>query len=99
MKKIENVIDELRKELLGNEYSFIELDNYMESNYNSPSEMDVIEDYAMENKSITYIIQLEDEYNCKENFYINIEFSVIIKNGEDEGIGASVIKITDIYEI
>lgn len=82
-------IDELKSELLGNEYSFMELDNYMMGNgYYSVFDEDTLA--IKESGSIAYTATDSNEAE------IEIFFEITIDNDEDEIDEAFYLKVTNI---
>jgi len=85
-------IDELKGELLENEYSFMELDNFMMGNgYYSVFDEDTIA--IKESGSIAYTATDTNEAE------IEIAFEITINNGEDEIEEAFYLKVTDILTL
>jgi hypothetical protein len=90
MKKLN--VEEIKKELLNEEMSFTDLDNFMmESGYYS-----VFDDGATENikqdKNVVYTAT--DSNECE----VQIFFEITIDNGEDEAEEAFYLKVTDVQE-
>lgn len=90
MKKLN--AEEIKKELLNEEMSFTDLDNFMmESGYYS-----VFDDGATENikqdKNVVYTAA--DSNECE----VQIFFEITIDNGEDEAEEAFYLKVTDVQE-
>lgn len=83
-------VNELRKELLGEEFSFSELDNIMiGAGYYSVFN-DGVTDYIKDCKNVVYTAL--DTNICE----IKIDFEIIIDNGEDEVSEAFYLKVLDI---
>lgn len=90
MKKLN--AEEIKKELLNEEMSFTDLDNFMmESGYYS-----VFDDGATENikqdKNVVYTAT--DSNECE----VQIFFEITIDNGEDEAEEDFCLKVTDVQE-
>lgn len=90
-KQVLNV-EEIKKELVNEEMSFTDLDNFMmESGYYS-----VFDDGATENikqdKNVVYTAT--DSNECE----VQIFFEITTDNGEDEAEEAFYLKVTDVQE-
>ena len=92
MKKLN--VTELREELLNEEMSFMELDNFMmESGYLSTFD-DGITEAVKESDNIVY---------CSDNgnfidAEVQITFEITIDNGEDEAEDCFILKVLDVEE-
>lgn len=90
-------VEQLKEELLYKEITLNELDEIMTKKYNACSETDndeIIES-CLNDGCVNYVIPNEDNIS---NSYILFDFEVTIKASEDEYIGATYIKITNICE-
>lgn len=92
---MEKLVKELKSELVGREYDIIELSNklyilvgeYVDDICNFGNWEELLNDGN--------VIIATDEYGEK---HIQIYFDVIFKNGDDEMVEATIIKINDIIE-
>lgn len=90
MKKLN--VEEIKKELLNEEMSFTDLDNFMmESGYYS-----VFDDGATENikQDGNVVYTATDSNECE----VQIFFDITTDNGEDEAEEAFYLKVTDVQE-
>ena len=90
MKKLN--AEEIKKELLNEEMSFTDFDNFMmESGYYS-----VFDDGATENikQDGNVVYTATDSNECE----VQIFFEITIDNGEDEAEEAFYLKVTDVQE-
>ena len=84
--------EEIKKELVNEEMSFTDLDNFMmESGYYS-----VFDDGATENikQDGNVVYTATDSNECE----VQIFFEITIDNGEDEAEEAFYLKVTDVQE-
>ena len=86
------MLENLRKELLNKEMSFVELDNHMMSK----GFYSVFEDRVTENiKQDLNVIYTSTETNETE---IKIDFEITIDNAEDEAEEAFYLKVNEVEE-
>ena len=90
MKKLN--VEEIKKELLNEEMSFTDLDNFMmESGYYSVFDDGVTADIK-QGGNVVYTAT--DSNECE----VQIFFEITIDNGEDEAEEAFYLKVTDVQE-
>ena len=90
MKKLN--VEEIKKELLNEEMSFTDLDNFMmESGYYSVFDDGVTADIKRDGN---VVYTATDSNECE----VQIFFEITIDNGEDEAEEAFYLKVTDVQE-
>ena len=83
-------VEKIREEILGNEFAFVNLDNYMQENgYYSVFDDGAIEDIK-EDKNVVYTAV--DTCECE----VIINFTITIDNGEDECEEAFELLVTSV---
>ena len=89
------VLGEVKKELIGSEMSLEELERYLVSKgfYGESDDVDYSEIINYSNISYTFITNEP----C-EDTHILIEFEVSIESGEDESLDSTIVKINDVFE-
>lgn len=90
MKKLN--VEEIKKELVNEEMSFTELDNFMmENGYYSVFDDGVTADIKQDGN----VVYTATDYNECE---VQIFFEITTDNGEDEAEEAFYLKVTDVQE-
>ena len=88
MKKL--AVKEINKELLNEEMSFVQLDNFMmENGYYSVFDDGVTEDIKRD-ENVVYTAT--DSNECE----VQIFFNITVDNGEDEAEEAFILKVIDV---
>lgn len=90
MKKMN--VEELRNELLNEEFWFYKLDNFMEENGYYSVFDDGITEAIKRDKNIGYTAT--DTNECE----VQIFFDITTDNGPDEAEEAFILKVTDVQE-
>lgn len=85
---LNEVLEDLRDSLVGEEMNCIEFDNSMMKH--CYTEFELINDENLESGVLVYCLKEDPD------IYIRVEFEVTITNGEDEDATASYIKVNDI---
>ena len=83
------MLEKLKQELIGEDFSILDFDNKM-MDLGFYDEYDAYTEELIESESIVYLSNEDNETQ------VRVEFEVIMKNGNDEDIRASYIKITDV---
>lgn len=91
--KMEEMINELKEELLNKEMSLIDMDNEVERITGSTTSLFDAEEDCMEQNSCAYFIYDKEFIGAKN---IVVEFEIVNKNKEDNT--ETVVKVTDIWE-
>lgn len=86
--KMEEMIEELKKELLNKEMSLVDMDNEAERITGSTTTLFDAESDCMEQKSCAYYIDTDKD--------IVIEFEIVKLNKEDNT--ETIVKVTDVWE-
>ena len=91
--EMEEMIKELKEELLNNEMSLLEMDNEAKRITGSTTSLFDTKSDCMEQKSCAYFIYDKEFIGTKN---IVVEFEIINKNKEDNT--ETLVKVTDIWE-
>lgn len=83
------MLEMLIEELIGEDFSILDFDNKM-VHLGFYDEYDAYTEELIESESIVYLSNEDNETQ------VRVEFEVIMKNGNDEDVRASYIKITDV---
>lgn len=92
------MLENLRKELLNKDMSFIELDNYMTNKgFYSVLDDDITEDIKQD-KNVIYTFIDVDAAGVNVGVQIKIDFEITINNSDDEAEDAFYLKINEVSE-
>lgn len=92
------MLENLRKELLNKEMSFVELDNYMmDQGFYSVFNDGVTEDIK-EDKNVIYAFIEVDDAGVNNGIQVKIDFEITINNAKDEAEENFYLKVNEVEE-
>lgn len=92
------MLENLRKELLNKEMSFVELDNYMMNKGFYSVFDDGVTENIKQDKNVIYTFIDVDEAGINIGAQIIIDFGITIDNSEDEAEEAFYLKVNEVEE-